>query len=216
MSIQLKHADAVKHASGLMWWPDQGMGYYPVDDTGVYDARYWQRYEEYARAPMGRELTQLRVDLVHRYLPKGQLVDIGIGCGQFVEARDKDTYGYDVNPIAIRWLKERKRWRDPYAEGGDNMTFFDSLEHIAKPDAILSRIRKFAFVSIPIFTGAEHVHQSKHFKKTEHYWYWSSWGFVTWMMDRGFALVHENRMETEAGREGIGTFVFRRMGPARQ
>jgi hypothetical protein len=59
---------------------------------------------------------------------------------------------------------------------------------------------------------AEHALRSKHFRPTEHYWYFSRDGLVFAMKGCGFALVAESNVETELGREDIGTFAFRRDG----
>jgi hypothetical protein len=78
------------------------------------------------------------------------------------------------------------------------------------PDLFVDRVKKLVFTSIPVFEGPAQVLRSKHFKPSEHLWYWSSTGFVRWMQARGFSCLEENRMETELGREDICTFVFAR------
>jgi hypothetical protein len=71
-------------------------------------------------------------------------------------------------------------------------------------------VRKWVFVSIPIFTSAADVLRSKHYKPKEHVWYFTVGGLDHFMRSFGFECVDFNRMEREAGREQIDTFVFRR------
>lgn len=225
--IDDKTEQVTHDASGLMWCPERGYGFYPVVQDGQYDKDYWQLYQGYKSSPIAEKLMRARVELVERHAPGATLVDIGIGNGQFIEARHdtpwiaenkgngrivRPTFGYDVNPIAVAWLKERALWLDPWVRGCEAAVFWDSLEHIPTPVAFVSLVRCWLFVSIPIFEGLEHILRSKHFKPKEHYHYFTRDGFVRWATQRGFNLVEENRMETELGREGIGTFVLRRMG----
>ncbi len=146
-------------------------------------------------------------------------MDIGIGAGQFIETRDLRTpealtFGYDVNPYAISWLVGRRLWWDPYQKGARVVTCWDSLEHMKWPAHFLERVEYWIFVSIPIFKDRDHCLASKHFKKNEHYWYFTHQGLITWMSLRGFEMVDHNRMEEEEiGREDIGTYAFRRPMP---
>jgi len=71
-------------------------------------------------------------------------------------------------------------------------------------------VRKWLFVSLPIFRDAEHVLRSKHFRPQEHVWYFSRDGLIYAMKQCGFDLVSESNVETELGREDIGTFAFKR------
>lgn len=194
-------------ADRLCWFPQIGVGYYPVRAM-PYDAAYWERYRAMDHTPAGDALTAARLNLVSEHF-NGEVVDIGIGGGRFVEERPQ-TFGYDVNPEAVRWLKGVGRWRDPYAGPVDAASFWDSLEHIENPAPLLANIRLFAFVSAPVFTGPEHVLHSKHFRPTEHFWYYTVDG-LRWLMYRhGFEMVSASRVEEECGREDIGTFVFAR------
>lgn len=196
---------------GLVWLPELGMGHYPVSkDNRPYDASYFERYRQMADTEMGRELTISRLWLVERHY-SGPLVDVGIGAGQFVEARP-NTRGYDVNPQGVAWLNRRGLWADLYGKGNrfPALTFWDSLEHIDRPDLAVARAEKWVFVSVPIFEGAEHVLRSKHFRKTEHIWYWTHEGLVSWFEEQGFTLVEHNKKESQLGREGIISYAFSR------
>lgn len=203
----------VKHESGLVWSDQRGVGYYPVVQNGQYDEAYWENYQKYRNSPIAEALMDARVSLVSTHAPGQPVVDIGIGSGHFIETRKGVTYGYDVNPTAIRWLLDRDLWWDPYARDPEHVTCWDTLEHMSRPDAFVERVRKTLVVSVPVFVDLAHVVASKHFKPNEHYFYWTRDGLVSWLRAMNFELVAENEMETELGREGIGTFVFKRIAP---
>lgn len=192
----------------LVWFPEKGIGFYPVN-ADVYDASYFNKYQRMASAPMGQQLTKARVDLVRRHYT-GEVVDIGIGSGQFVN--EIKGRGYDVNPVAVEWLKANKKYKDPYRGNEvECMTFWDSLEHIEDPRAILSRAKEWVFVSMPIYRNLGHLLKSKHFRKDEHFWYFTQSGFVNFMQAQGFSLAETSRVETDIGREDILSFAFKRM-----
>ncbi|WP_213322355.1 methyltransferase domain-containing protein [Klebsiella aerogenes] len=196
--------------NGLVWLPELGMGRYPVPkNSRPYDASYFENYRGLADTELGRELTAARIQLVARHYGGGPVLDVGIGAGQFVEARP-DTRGYDVNPVGIEWLQQRGLWANLYGDRYPALTFWDSLEHIDRPDVAVGHAEKWVFVSVPIFFGAEHVLKSKHFRKTEHIWYWTHHGLVRWFESQGFALAEGNSIETQLGREGIGSYAFYR------
>jgi hypothetical protein len=193
---------------GLEWHSSLGFGFYPVPPSEVYDADYFKKYQAYTDTPMGHALTQARVDLVERHYP-GSVVDIGIGAGDFVQAMS-GAFGYDVNPAGIEWLKSQNAWCNPYETPVSAITCWDSLEHIESPGNLLKQVRGWVFVSIPIFESCEHVLRSKHFRKDEHFWYFTHEAFVRFMQAQDFELVEYNSMESDLGRDGIGTYAFRR------
>lgn len=202
----------MKDHEGFVWSEDHGFcGKKP--DRSTYNSSYWTEYVKRSSTPIGRALTDARINLVQKYLEKSLVVDIGIGAGQFVQTRlgyEGITFGYDVNPFGVRWLIDRNLWWDPYFQDPPSATFWDSLEHIERIEDILRRIRIFAFVSVPIFLGREHVLQSKHFKPGEHFWYFTREGLIRKMDANGFFLRESNLIETHLGREDIQTFVFER------
>lgn len=192
----------------LEWYGDRG--FLEVDSTGVYGEDYFKKYEGYAGTELGRKLTAARVGLVRQFLPdESQVVDVGIGCGQFVEARP-NTLGYDVNPSGVEWLIKRGLFLNPYLTFVHSMSFWDSLEHIREPRKILESCWGYTFVSIPIFRDRDHVLGSKHYRPDEHYHYFTHEGFVRFMNQEGFELLGDSGMESALGREDISTFVFRR------
>lgn len=190
----------------LLWLPEVNIGYYEVCEN-PYGLSYFQRYQEMAKTELGLALNKVRVDLVNKYT-KGFVCDVGIGSGLFVESRDR-TYGYDVNNFAVEWLVKKDLYCNPY-NGCENATFWDSLEHIKSPNKLLKHISGYAFVSIPIFNNGEHILKSKHYRKDEHFWYFTHESFIYFMQMNGFEFIESNKMEIELGREDIGTFVFRK------
>lgn len=192
----------------LVWLPELGMGYFPVQDQ-PYDDAYWERYRAMDRTPCGEMLTSMRQRWVRQFWA-GRVCDVGIGGGRFVEEGDHD--GFDVNPRALQWLHERGRLVDPNRAVVGAATFWDSLEHIHHPGLLLDNVQHWAFVSLPIFSGPGHIRRSKHFRKDEHCLYFTRDGFVAFMDRHGFALAGESNMEQSAGREDIQTFAFHRRG----
>jgi hypothetical protein len=197
----------------LHWDEHTGTGHYPAKPNGVYDDAYFHKYAGYAETDLGCELLAARLALIARHVPASAwLVDVGIGSGTLIGARPR-TLGYDVNPAALKWMKER----NVYIDLDDRMsihsaTFFDSLEHLEHPIDLVAKISNVAIVSIPIFYGRSHALLSRHFRPDEHYWYFTAHGLIRWFLLAGFELREANRMESEIGREDIGTFVFRRFG----
>jgi len=188
-----------------------GIGWYPVAEAAQpYGREYWKRYIGYDMTPVGIELTNARMDMVDRHW-SGELVDIGIGGGRFVRERP-NTKGYDINLHASAWLKSIGLWRDPYAGRIQAASFWDSLEHIADPAPLLANVIAYVFMSLPIFDGPDHVLRSKHYRKDEHYWYFTEPGLQHFMRRHGFEFVESSHMEQDCGREDIGSFVFRRIG----
>ncbi len=192
-----------------MWFPERGYGWYPADPSGAYGGEYFEKYVGYARTPMGRELTCRRVEFVNSCVGLAEVLDVGIGCGAFIEARGS-TLGYDVNPRGVEWLLERSIFLDPYAVMVSNATFWDSLEHIREPERLIDRVLGCVVVSLPIFTSPEHVLRSRHFRRDEHYHYWTEDGLTRWFRGRGFRLVRSATFDSDLGRDGIGTYAFRR------
>jgi hypothetical protein len=197
----------------LTWWPQIGIGWYPVDPKNApYDQAYFDQYDRNARTPIGRALMLARCEFVEQHY-RGQLIDVGIGSGAFLDcrqARQEKTWGYDINPAALKWLETRMLLIDPYLVPFQAMTMWDVLEHMEDFGLLLANCREWLFLSLPIFRDAEHVLRSKHFKPAEHCWHFTRDGLLFAMKSCGFTMVSESNVETELGREDIGTFAFRR------
>jgi len=203
-------------ADGFVWSDLLGCGYHPLraDARRIYDQEYFANFDRNARTELGRALMQARFNFVDQHFRNGALIDVGIGSGAFIELRrrrHRTTYGYDINPAGIRWLERRMLFADPYLISFDAMTLWDVLEHIPDFHPLLANVREWLFLSLPIFRDREHACTSKHFKPDEHCWYFTRDGLVAAMKMCGFALITENAIETELGREDIGTFAFRRL-----
>lgn len=207
--------------SSLIWLPEHGFGFYPVREADepyrseAGGAAYFAKYEGYADSERGEALTKFRVRFVSRHL-KGiglPLVDIGIGSGQFLNAWSGQATGYDINPAGKAWLHRAGRWCDwrLCLNGGlPAITCWDVLEHLPDPHALLAKVGGWVFTSLPIFTGPEHVLQSKHYRKDEHRHYFTCDGLVAWMKGYGFTCVEVSDGETDLGREDVLSFAFRR------
>jgi len=194
-------------SGSLTWLDDLGLGY--CDSKPMeYGQNYWQEYIDRAASPMGVKLTEIRTELVAKYLPSSAfLLDVGIGCGQFVEARP-NTFGTDLNPRAVAWLQERAIFVPDLHGWNKSMTFWDSLEHIPRASDAFVRASEFAFLTMPIYRDRDHVLRSKHFKPGEHLWYWTRAGLIRWARGLGYECLEVNDLESRAGREDIETFVF--------
>ncbi len=191
----------------LQWLPELGLGWFPVQ-AQPYDESYWQKYRGHDTTLVGSLLTACRLDLVHRH-HKGSVVDIGIGGGRFVQSHHSAS-GFDINPAAVEWLHSVKKWVDPFSSIVEAATFWDSLEHIHDPAPLLRNVRRYCFVSLPIFRDCEHVLRSKHFKTEEHCWYFTRRGLEIFMKRFDFSQIDRTDMEQTCGREDIESFVFER------
>lgn len=178
-----------------------------------YGKDYFEKYVRYENTDMARKLNKSRNELTAKYCES--LVDIGIGSGEFIKSSGIRVFGYDINPVGIRWLRQRRIYVDPYASmpnvGG--LTFWDSLEHIPHPSALLKKMRPNmkAFISLPIFNDLTKLRQSKHYRPNEHFYYFSASGLVAYMQRLNFKLLEVSDFETQAGREDILTFVFEQL-----
>jgi hypothetical protein len=197
-------------ATELCWFPELGYGYYPATGgTHIYDEAYFAKYQGYAQTELGSKLNVARIALVARHYT-GHLVDIGIGSGAFVNARPF-TWGYDVNPAGVAWLKAREKLWNPYRQPCLAMSFWDSLEHIPDFPKLLEQVEDSVFISLPVFPGPAEVLKSKHYRKDEHYWYFSKAGLIIFMDRLGWKLREVSDIETILGRDGIASFAFRRV-----
>lgn len=191
-----------------MYW-ENGIGFLDVEGF-PYDQNYFNKYVGYEQTILGQQLNTARLHIVEAYLEGSmKLVDVGVGSGQFVRSRP-GTLGYDVNPVAIDYLKQNDLWIDPYIDKVDAASFWDSFEHIEHHTQLMANIKTYIFMSIPIFESKEHALTSKHYRPDEHYWYFTNYGLVSYMYELGFILKATSDIETYLGREGIRSFVFKR------
>lgn len=183
-----------------------------------YDGAYYDKCKGYEDQAIARMINAGRIALVRQHFGDGPVVDVGIGSGEFIRKRTSlgfPTYGCDVNPVAIEWLKRNDLWAEHLCEFGA-ATFWDVIEHVSEPEVYLRQIQHGCclFTSIPIFYGLGAIRTSKHYRPNEHLYYWTEEGFVGWMSLHGFQLLDTQRFEIDAGRESILSFAFRRVRPA--
>jgi hypothetical protein len=203
--------DTLRKRDSLQWFAELGLGYYPVQmrPVDVYNEAYFAKYQGYAETELGKRLNDIRIKFVRRFYD-GNVVDVGVGCGSFVRAIGGGSRGYDISPTAVRWLIGEDLFRDPYKHGAEAVTFWDSMEHIEDFSALLDHVTRYVFVSVPIFKSLDHVLRSKHYRKIEHCWYFTSNGLVRLMSRLGWELIGANDDESRAGREHIGSFAFQK------
>ena len=198
---------------GLVWFPEKGMGWYPVTKTH-YDDNYFNEYVSMEHTEIGDCLNKFRVDFVNKHT-RGLILDIGIGCGTFLKRRG-NCVGFDVCPKATYLLQRKGKYFNPYNGGASwpknkGINFFDSLEHLEWPELIFKQIgRQFIFITMPIFRDFDHLLNSKHLKKDEHFLYFTESGLIQYMANYGFGLLEKRDDEIRCGREDIMAFVFRR------
>lgn len=194
----------------LLWSDELGYGWHSREPMS-YEGDYWDSYVERDASPMGAALTQARIDLVRSFLghESHKVVDIGIGGGRFVD--QLNCKGFDVNDRAVEWLSRDGRLVNPYIERVDAITCWDSLEHIPNPEALIGGVDRFVFVSMPIYRDQSDCLKSKHYKPGEHLWYFTSNGLIQYMDKLGFECLLVDDIESRLGREGITSFVFRRI-----
>lgn len=194
-------------SGSLIWFDGLGYGWHTAPPM-TYDGDYFAKYQEMDKTLMGVALTCARVNMVNAYYHGEDNIDIGIGGGLFVTSLGGK--GYDVSDNAVQWLKTQQIYQDPYETFPESITCWDSLEHIPDPEALVSRVKRFVFVSMPIYEDEAHCRASKHYKPGEHIHYWTHKGLIDWFARLGFIPMEFNQIESDLGREGINSYVFRR------
>lgn len=182
----------------------------PENSTEIYDEDYWNRYRAMINTEIGKNLTQCRIDIANNFnvIPL-RLLDVGIGNGDFVDKFG--CYGTDVNPHAIKYLKQNRKFIDIDNEKymWEWMSFFDVLEHIVDASSILSKVEKI-IMSVPIHNNLDSLLVSKHLRPEQHFWHFTVHGLIYYMGLFGFNCKYYSTIESKLGRESIGSFVFTR------
>jgi|688.fasta_scaffold17139_14 hypothetical protein len=197
----------------LSWCQNEGIMYQTDMSQSVeYGVDYYEKYVGYESTIIAKKLNEGRTNITSRFCES--ILDIGVGSGEFIKNSKIKTYGFDINPVAVEWLKKLDLYKDPYLDmpDVDGLTFWDSLEHIPDPNALLCLMQsnQYAFISIPIFDDLQKIKMSKHYRPNEHYYYFTQEGLKKYMEDSGFKFIACEGFEIEAGREDILTFVFRK------
>lgn len=209
MDQMIQHFDAVED-DDLRLCPARGIAYQlDMAHRVAYDAAYFDKCRGYENAAIARKINIGRVNLVAKYIGDAQVLDVGIGSGEFIRKRARNTLGYDLNPKAVEWLKSKKLWAVTLG-GFDGYTFWDVLEHIEDPNDYFKHMAAGAhlFTSLPIFDDLTKIRSSKHYRPGEHLYYWTKQGFVDYMALYRFRLLEVQTFETDAGRESIKSFAF--------
>lgn len=194
---------------GSLHW-DNSKGYgFDVTPAMAYDGDYFEKYQTLDLSEMGQKLTEARVEFVNEYYIGDDIVDVGIGGGRF--CIERGSFGYDVSAEAVQWLQANGMYRDPYEAKVDALTFWDSLEHIPDPEAIVRQAKRWVFVSMPIYEDMGHCLLSKHYKPGEHLHYWTDRGLIDWFARQGLVCINSHDAETQIGREGIVSYAFKRI-----
>lgn len=197
--------------AGLEWFVDDDFGFLEAQPR-EYDEAYLIKYLGYAETDLGKKISEFRVAFVDRHW-KGPLIDFGCAAAQFIALRGgARTKGYDIIDRVAAALTKLGGWRDPWTwPRPEAISCWDSLEHLRRPDMLINRVTRWAFVSVPIFRDAKHARTSKHFRPDEHYWYWTRNSVTEFFRRLGFALREVSFGESALGREDIETFAFERI-----
>lgn len=176
----------------------------------AYDESYFEKCAGYEGKDIARRINAGRVALVDRFVNAAQVLDVGIGSGEFIKSRP-NTFGYDINPRAREWLKARGLWSEEFARFRA-FTFWDVIEHVADPEFYFRHVADgaYVFVCLPIFGDLARIRASRHYRPGEHLYYFTAAGFVAWMAGHGFVNLATDDFETRAGRDSILSFAFRR------
>ena len=213
----------IKHYKGTL---NAELGLYMSDERGVawqksmekrvpYDLSYFNKCASYDGSNIANAINKGRIDLVDKYVgKKATVLDVGIGSGEFIRSRPGPTFGTDINPIAIKWLKNRDKYSDTW-EKFSAFTFWDVIEHVESPQNYFRAIPKdaYLFTSLPIFDKLEDIKNSKHYRPNEHLYYWTNDGFINWMKEYRFDCLETTYYEQMAGRSKINSYAFKKSLP---
>lgn len=191
-------------ARGVAWQADRS-------HLVNYDADYYDKCRSYEASEIAERINAGRLALVERFHGQRDVLDVGIGSGDFIKRRPR-TLGYDVNPVAIEWLKRQDLWATPDEELFDAFTLWDVVEHLETPEHILRHlpVGGWLFLSLPIFDDLASIRASKHYRPGEHLQYFTAPGLRAWLHAHGFDELAHSTFEIDAGREAIHSFAYQR------
>lgn len=172
---------------------------------------YFEKCGGYEGQEIAQKINAGRVALVNRYASaEKDVLDVGVGSGEFIKSRPR-TFGYDVDPAAVEWLKQGGFWRDDFS-AFHAFTFWDVIEHVETPTDYFNQIPggSYLFTCLPIFSDLSRIRDSKHYRPGEHLYYWTERGFIDWMKLHRFGMLCRQNFEMDAGRENIYSFAFYR------
>jgi len=181
----------------------------------TYDAKYVaDRYEAIDDRVWMLSLRRLAV--LEAFCPRrGRLLDFGCGSGRFVQAartQGWDAWGYDVTTGAGR----RSGLQGPW----DVVTFFDSLEHLPDPAAMVSQLNaQVVMVSVPwchFPENSDWFSTWKHLRPGEHLHHWNDATLTAFFHKLGYWPLMQSSCFEDDYRPGDGpldnilTAVFRK------
>ena len=181
-----------------------------VNNTVNYNKDYFDKYVKMENTTIAKKLNTFRTSITKKYCKN--LLDIGIGSGEFIKNSKIKVYGYDINPYGIEWLNAKSLFLDPYKQKINHiegLTFWDSLEHFYEPSELLNKLKKgqYIFISLPIFDNIMQIKKSKHYRPDEHLSYFTCEGFILFLEKLNFDVVEISSEEIKSGRTDILTFV---------
>lgn len=175
-----------------------------------YDKEYFQRYQDRANTGIERALNRKRYNLISKYRKGGErIIDVGVGNLSFLKIVGCRVRGSDINQITISALGNRYSER---INGFDHVTMWDVIEHLENPGEFINQIKRYCYISTPIYTTLCWIEKSKHFKIGEHLWYFTDTGIRNLFDSCGFDCLECNDIEMRCGRESIYTYVFKKRG----
>lgn len=170
-------------------------------DPSIYDRSYVIKYNRYEKTSVGEGLQRIRYGCVKKHLPSGQLLDFGCGVGSFIKHCNlngiKGT-GFDINPYGD--YTDVNVLLQDY----DVMTFWDSLEHIENPVALIKGIgAKYIFISTPSTEDYKgDLTQWHHYMPEEHCHYYNENNLKKLIELCGYTVIETNYDESELRKSG--------------
>jgi len=181
----------------------------------VYDEEYVRsRYDTYITTTT---ISKLRADILGVFCPFSDqsVLDFGCGNGSFLHEmsnRGWDSFGMDISSYPF-WDQEGACKAPNSSIPVGVVTFFDSLEHLPRPQAILKNLNcRYVVISLPwlpsesmnIEEFVESFMNWKHRRYGEHLWHFNPATLSKMMENAGFYCVHVGNFEDRI-RKGDGT-----------
>jgi len=172
-------------------------------DVTLYDRSYLRKYERYEATPVGENITLLRANVVSPYVINGNsILDFGCGSGAFIKEcrfRGFPVKGFDINPHSefcdISHL----------FNGHAITTFWDSLEHVSNPKAVLSGLgTKYVFICAPStddFKGMP-LTEWHHYYPHEHMFYYNERSLTYLLAMCGYKVILVSYEESKFRKSG--------------
>lgn len=161
----------------------------------IYDRDYHQKYVSYSGTQLGYDLAQFRWSFVSGYMPHGSILDYGCGSGHFESMNPNGTLhvkGFDINPYS------GYRHGSVFLQQYDAVTFWDSLEHVERPDWIIKWLdTDWVFATVPDcgHLSPYHILNWKHYRPGEHIHYFNSWTIKAFLRSLGYEICGCNHGE---------------------